>query len=247
MTLRKTPLDHNHIEPHMCGLDLRLYILGRLPFFEGLPTAAIHEINAAFIERGFTPGEIIYFEGSPATRFYVVADGNVKLMGHTHSGKDVMLDILIPGEFFGNLTHLADHTYTETTHAHTPVCILSIAGDDFRQILDLHPPVALKVMDILAQRLREAHQMVRLLSVASVEQRLAHVLLKLADKLGEQNDVGMLIQMPLSRGDLAELSGTTTETASRVMSHLQREGLVQTGRQWVAITDQPGLVSLSEG
>lgn len=230
----------------MCDLKLRLYILGRLPFFSGLPDSTMHDINLLFTERGYAVGEIIYFEKSPASRLYVVADGHVKLMRHTLSGKDVLLDILNQGEFFGGLTHAQDDTYAETAHAHTPVCTLSIEGGDFRQILSRHPPAAIKVMEIMAQRLREAHEMVRLLSVSSVEQRLAHVLLKLGHKLGEKNDVGLLIQLPLGRGDLAELTGTTTETASRVMSQLQKEGLIRTGRRWVAITDTPGLAALGE-
>ncbi|NOH12294.1 MAG: Crp/Fnr family transcriptional regulator [Chloroflexi bacterium] len=230
----------------MCDLKLRLYILGRLPFFSGLPDSKIRDINALFSERGYAMGEIIYFEKSPAKRLYAVADGHVKLMRHTVSGKDVMLNVLNQGEFFGSLTHAQDDNYSETAHAHTPVCTLSIEGNDFRQILSRHPPVAIKVMDIMAHRLREAHEMVRLLSVSSIEQRLAHVLLKLGDKLGEADDVGLLIQLPLGRSDLAELTGTTTETASRVMSQLQKEGLIQTGRRWVAITNKPGLAALTE-
>jgi CRP-like cAMP-binding protein len=229
----------------MCDPDLRSYILGRLPFFKGLAVSDIAEINKQFIDRGYQSGEIIFFEGDPATRLYVVADGNVKLMHHTPDGKAVMLDILTVGDFFGRLTYAQGDVYFETAHAHTPVCCLSIDGDQFRQILKRHPPVALKVMDIMAKRLREANKMVQLLSVSSVEQRLAHVLVKLADKFGQQDDVGLLIQMPLSRADLAEMTGTTTETASRVMSHLGNEGLVQTGRQWVAITEKTKLAALS--
>ena len=244
MTRRRIPLEDEHIVPHMCDLDLRLYIIGRLPFFRGLPTDEIRQINGLFVERGYTPGEIIYFEKIPARRLYVVADGNVKLMRHTVSGKDVLLEIFKQGEFFGSLTHSENDTYSETAHAHTPVCTLSIAGVDFRQLLNDHPPVALKVMDIVALRLRASQEMVSVLSVAPVEQRLAHVLVKLGEKLGEPDEVGLLIQMPLSRSDLAELTGTTTETASRVMSQLQKEGLIQAGRRWVAISDLPGLAAL---
>jgi CRP-like cAMP-binding protein len=230
----------------MCDLDLRLYILGRLPFFRDLPASRILEINRLFTDHGHPPGEVLYFEGSSATSLYVIADGNVKLLRHTTSGKDVMLDILKPGEFFGSLSHSKADTYAETALAHTQACILSIDGVDFRRILSDHPPVALKVMDIMSERLREAHEMMRLLSVSTVEQRLAFVLLKLGDKLGEQDETGLLIQMPLARGDLAELTGTTTETASRVMSQFQKDRLIKTGRQWVAITNKPGLAAITE-
>ncbi len=245
MNKRKTPLDHEHIEPHMCDLALRLYILGQLPFFKDLTQAVIQSINLLFTERGYSPGEMIYLEESPAERFYVIADGNVKLMRHTPSGKNVMLDVLTPGAFFGSLSHLPGDSYTETAQAYTQACTLSIEGQDFRQILNDHPQVAVKVMDIMVQRLQDAQEMVRLLSVSSVESRLAFVLLKLADKLGDESDNGLLIQLPLGRTDLAELAGTTTETVSRIMSHFQKEKLIRSGRRWVAITDQAGLTKLT--
>ena len=230
----------------MCDLNLRLYVLGQLPFYKGLPQTNIVEINAMFIEHGYQAGEVIYFEKSPASRLFVVADGNVKLMQHTIGGKEVMLDILEQGEFFGGLTQGTNDCYFETAQAHTPVCTLSIERKDFRQVLVDNPPVALKVMDIIAERLVAAHEMMRLLSVASVEQRLAHVLLKLGEKLGEPDEVGLLIQMPLGRGELAELTGTTSETASRVMSQFQKRGLIKTGRRWVAIIDKSGLAAIPE-
>jgi CRP-like cAMP-binding protein len=230
----------------MCDLNLRLYVLAQLPFFKDLPVEEIQKINTMFVEYGYQAGEAIYIEKSAASRLYVVADGNVKLMRHTLGGKQVMLDILGQGDFFGGLTQGPRDVYSETAQAHTPVCTLSIAGKDFRQVLVDNPPVALHVMDLIAGRLVEAHEMMRLLSVAPVEQRLAHVLLKLGEKLGEPDEVGLLIQMPLGRGELAELTGTTPETASRVMSQFQKRGMIQTGRRWVAIKDKNGLAAISE-
>lgn len=244
---RKTPLDDEFIEPHMCDLDLRLYVLGHLPFFSELPTATIKEINQHFIEHGYAADEIIYLENSMASRLFVVADGNVTLMRHTMAGKDVMLDILQQGEFFGSMANPAADTYFETARAHTPVCTLSIKGDEFSKIMSQHASVALKVVETMAMRLRAAQEMVQLLSVSSVEQRLAKVLLKLGEKFGEENKAGKLIQVPLGRADLAELVGTTTETASRVTSQLQKMGLIRTGRRWIAIADELGLKAFSEG
>jgi CRP-like cAMP-binding protein len=230
----------------MCDLDLRVYILGRLPFFEPLAADEIHEINRHFTERGYSPDEVIYIEGDPANRLYVVADGNVKLMLHTKRGKDVLLDVLRIGDFFGSLAHSAGDVYAESAYAHTPVCALSTEGPAFRTILNDHPAVALRVMEIMAQRLNAANEKVRLLSTANVEQRLAHVLLTLADKLGESSDQGILIQMPLGRAELAEMTGTSPETASRILSQFQNDGRVRTGRRWTAITDPEALISLTQ-
>jgi len=244
-THRESPLSEDWIPSHQCSLDLRLEILGNLPFFNQLPEEEIPDINHAFVERGYEAGEMIYLSGSRGERFYVVADGYVKLTRHTLDGKEIMLDILKQGEFFGSLAPVKGGTYPETAQAQTPVCTLSIAREYFRDVLETHPKVALEMMDTMARRLQEAHERVRQLSAYTVEQRIAYALLKLAEKAGERSDLGRLIQLPLSRADLAALTGTTPETASRVMSSLQEEGAVRSGRKWVAVSNEDYLASLT--
>jgi CRP-like cAMP-binding protein len=241
---RKSPLELETIQPHMCSIELRLKILEQVPFFTELPHQAIEKINQDFIERGFTAGETIYFAGDPANHFYVVADGNVKLLRHSWEGKDILLDLLTPGEFFGSLSTIEEGIYPDTAQAMTPACVLTISTQDFRSILERYPTVAIKVLDIITSRLKIAHDTIRQLSAFSVEKRVAHTLLKLGRKLGKPEEVGLLIQAPLSRDDLAEMTGTTTESASRVMSQFQKDGLVESGRQWVAIKNCQGLEEL---
>lgn len=243
---RKTPLEPEEIEPQMCSVDMRLEILHKVPFFVGLGHQSVPQINKLFREHGFQAGETIYYAGDPAERLYVVASGKVKLLRHTLSGKNILLDLLTPGEFFGSLSSLGDEVYPDTAQAQTAVCVLGISAEDFRKILDSYLPVALKVLDVTASRLKEAHERIRQLSAHSVEHRIAYTLLKLAEKFGEQQEVGCLIQVPLSRDDLAEMTGTTTETASRVMSQFQKEGLITSGRQWVAITGFEGLQAIQK-
>ena len=244
---RKSPLKIKVTESHMCSVDLRLKILGQLPFFQDLSPEALEEINQSFHEVGYDVGEIICFAGDLAERFFVVADGRVKLVRHTLAGKDVLLDMLTMGEFFGSLAGLGDDVYPDTAQAQTPVCVLAIGKDTFRHILDRYPSVTLKVVDIMAARLRAAHERVRQLSTSPVEGRIAHVLLVLSEKFGEKSDVGILIQVPLAREDLASMAGTTPETASRVMSQFHKDGLIDAGRQWVAVLDQAKLEAISGG
>ncbi|MEJ2348330.1 MAG: Crp/Fnr family transcriptional regulator [Anaerolineales bacterium] len=243
---RKSPVDAESITPQMCSTDVRLEVLSRVPFFAGLADEDLRRINRLFREQGFASGEAIYFAGDPAARLYVVAEGKVKLMRHTWAGKDVMLDMLAPGEFFGSLSTLRHDQYPDTAQSQTAACVLSIESEEFRDILKDYPQVALKVLDITSERLKSAHETIRQLSVFSVERRIAHTLLKLGEKLGQQDKVGLLIQVPLSRDDLAEMTGTTTESASRVMSQFQKDGLIESGRQWVAITDLEGLESIAQ-
>lgn len=241
---RKTPLEIEAIEPEMCSVDLRLEILTQVPFFADLSATDIEVVNRQFVEFGYSPGEMIYLAGDQAERLYVVAEGKIKLLRYTPAGQAVMLDVLTPGEFFGSLAALGENEYPDTAQALVSSCVLSIETGGFRKILQKHPSVAVKVVDIMAERLKAAHEMVQQLSASSAEQRIAHVLRKLAAKLGERKEVGLLIQLPLSRADLAEMAGTTTETASRMMSQFQKEGFIQTGRQWVAIRDLKALEDL---
>jgi CRP-like cAMP-binding protein len=244
---RSTPLKTENIEPQMCTIHLRLEILRQVPFFAELSAADIAEVNELFHEEGYPGSETIYFAGDPARRLYVVAVGKVKLIRHTLSGQDVLLDILTPGEFFGSLSVLGDEEYPDTAQAQTKCCVVGIAAEAFQTILRRYPLVAVKTLDVVSQRLQAAHEMIRQLSTHSVERRIASVLLKLAEKLGEEQAEGLLIQTPLSRQELAEMTGTTTETASRVMSQLQKNGLIRTGRQWVAIADHDRLSAIATG
>ena len=243
---RKTPLEIHEVEAHMCSSDLRIKILHGLPFFKDLSHEAIVEINKLFHNRHYAAGDTIYFNGDKATRLCVIASGSVKLLKHSADGQDILIDILKSGEFFGNLETFGETVYHETAEAQTNSCILEIGSENFRTILNKYPSTALTVLDIIAERLRIAHEMIRQLSAHSVEQRIAYTLLKLSKKLGEQKEVGLLIQIPLSRYDLAAMTGTTMETASRIMSQLQKQGIIRTGRQWVAITNYEKLKILAE-
>ena len=243
---RKTPVDIESIEPVSCSVDLRLSILKQLPFFAELTQADMQVINQQFREYGYQAGETIYHSGDRAANLYVVAAGKIKLLRHTPSGQDVLLDILAPGDFFGSLTTASNEVLPDTAQAQTAACVLAITSKQFRELLRQYAGVAVAVLDITAARLQEAQESVQQLSAYPVEQRLAVTLIKLVDKLGEPNELGLLIQMPLSREDLAQMIGSTTETVSRTMSQFQKEGLIQSGRQWVAVSDRSRLEQIAQ-
>lgn len=233
----KSPVRLEWVDPAVCSLDYRLKIIGRLPFFRHLSPAAVDEINRLFEDHEVTADQTIYFEGDPGESLYLVALGKVKLMRHTASGREVLLDILHGGEYFGNLTMISGREYAETAIAQTGGCILQISAPNFEKILNRYPDITLKVLGAVGQRLEESQEVIKQLSVYTVEQRVAAALVRLTEKLGEQKPKGVLIQLPFSRQDLAAMTGTTVETVSRVMSRFASEGLISTGRKWVVIND----------
>ena len=242
---RKSPVEIDIVPPQYCTIDLRLEILGQLPFLSPLSERELKEVNEHFRERGYDEGETSYFSGDRATHLYVVASGQVRLMQHSPSGKDVLLDLLLAGEFFGTLTPGPTERYGETAQAQVATCALTISADAFRELMAAHPKIALAVLDMTADRLQAAREMVRQLSTQPADERIAAVLLKLAEKLGEPHEEGVLIQTPLSREDLAQMTGTTPETVSRVLSQFQKDGLINSGRQWVAVANGEQLATMA--
>lgn len=231
----------------MCSTELRLELLSDLPFLASLSAAEIAQANDSFHTFDYAEGDTIYFSGDPAGHLYVIASGQVRLMQHSGAGKDVLIDLLKPGDFFGSLTPSGDERYTETAQAHSPACIMAITAADFRDLMAAYPPIALAVLDLTTARLQEARETVRQLSAFSAEQRAAAVLLQLAEKLGDEQSGGVLIQTRLSREDLAQMTAATPETMSRIMAQLQKDGLITSGRQWVMVNDMAGLKSLADG
>lgn len=242
----KSPVRLDWVDPAVCSLEYRLKIIGRLPFFRHLSPEAIVVISGLFDDREVAAEQVIYFEGDPGEHLYLVATGKVKLTRHTASGREVLLDILRGGEYFGNLTFISKRSYTETAIAQTDGCILQISAQNFEKILIRYPDVTMKVLKAVGQRLEESQEIVKQLSAYTVEQRVAAALVRLADKLGEQKQKGVLIQLPFSRQDLAAMTGATVETVSRVMSRFSADRLVRTGRKWVSINDLDGLEAVAK-
>jgi len=245
--LRKVPITVEDVASRSCTLDVRLRALRRLPFFADLTPEDVGHVGDAFHERRYREGQMIYTAGEPALHLHVVVVGKVKLVRPTPNGQQVLLDILGPGDFFGSLSTLGDRAYADAAEAQTTCCVLGVTAGAFQTILRRHPPVALAALEIVGERLRAAHDLIEQLSSHDTEQRIAATLLRLAAWVGQQQDGMLLLQMPLSRQDLADMVGATRETASRVMSQLDRDGVIRSGRGWVALTDRDRLEAIAAG
>lgn len=242
---RRSPVETSTVKAEMCSPALRLRIIRGLPFLSSLEEKVISAAASLFREKGFSPDEMICFSHSPAANFYVVASGLVKLIHQTEQGRYVILDLLGRGGFFGYLPRSRQGSYTYSVKALTPTCTLAIDSRSFQELLEAHPAVAMDLLTDVSDRLDAAQERIRQLNVDPVEQRVASTLMQLGERFGEHKEVGLLIQLPLSREDLAEMSGTTAETASRVVSDLRREHVIRTGRRWISIEDLSRLVSIA--
>jgi CRP/FNR family transcriptional regulator, nitrogen oxide reductase regulator len=246
MSRKRSPVDLQSVTPAECTHDVFLAVLHNAPFFAPLTHAEIHEISQHFRQRDYAAGEVIHQYGAEAQRLELVAAGTVKLTRPTTIGRDVLLEVLGPGSLFGRVDLLGDTTYTDTATANTDCCILVTTAGEFREILRAYPAAAIAALEYVSERMQSAHDVIEQLSAYPVERRVAATLLTLAERLGREDETGILIDMPLSRQDLADMTGTTVETASRVLSRLRQDGLIASGRRWVSIVDKPGLERLAE-
>lgn len=199
------------------------------------------DVQREFQQHHYHAEEAIHYVGDEATRISIVGAGTVKLVRSTVEGKDVVIDLLTPGDHFGSLAELGDATYRETALAHTECCILSTTAPVFTKLMETYPAVAIDSLKIVAARLANAQSTIEQLSAHPVEQRVIQTLLHLAGKTGKSSEQGILIDIPLSRQDIADMTGTTVESASRVMSELRKSGAIDSGRRWIAILDVDAL------
>ncbi|MBZ2199179.1 Crp/Fnr family transcriptional regulator [Ruania sp. N2-46] len=234
--------------PHQCPRPVRLYVLARAPYFLGLGEKALDRIDKLMQTRTFAPAGRIYSAGDRAHSLYVVAEGRVKLSQVTADGTETVTDILVPGEMFGAMGSLGEPHHLHSASALVGTCTLRIDQSDFQAVLVDQPTVALRVLDDVAARLAQARSDIGGQTTDTVPQRVATALLRLADKLGEDRGrQGVLLEVPLSRADLAGLARSTPESVSRVMSRWKKAGLIDSGRRWTALLDRGRLEEEAAG
>lgn len=197
------------------------------------------DLASLAIERWFRVGEFIFWEGDEPDWFYMVAEGRVKVLKHSSLGKEFVIAFFASGEMFGEVAVFEDKPYPGSAQALAETKVLAIRRQDFRSFLANRPEIALRIINILAGRLRDAQGRLRDLAGERVEQRLARTLLMLHTKLGPT--------IPFTRQEIADMAGTSTETAIRFMSRLKSEGIIRSTRGKTIILDESKLRMLSAG
>ena len=214
-------------------------ILRRSSIFASLNDDELGELADLAIERSFVSNEFIFWDGDTPEWFYIVAEGKVKVLKHSSLGREFIIAFFSPGEMFGEVAVFENKPYPASAQAVTETKVVGIKRENFLSFLANRPQVALRIINVLGGRLRDAQGRLRDLAGERVEQRLASVLLMLSTKLG--------FTLPFTRQEIADMAGTTTETAIRVMSHLKDREIIRSVRGKVIILNEEKLRLLSEG
>jgi CRP/FNR family transcriptional regulator len=194
----------------------------------------------------FSPDEILFYEGDPPTAVYIVTAGQVKRVKHSEVGKDIILEVVGPDALLGEMAALSDQPQDASAQTLDEVTAWRVDVDDFRRLVARQPALAETVIATLSRRLREAQDEIRSLTVERVERRIARTLLKLAKTVGHREGRTFILDLPLTRQDIAEMTGTTVETAIRVMSKWRRAGIVDTINSHIVLLDPHRLIAISE-
>ena len=214
-------------------------ILGHSFIFSGLNDDELGELADLTIERSFAPNEFIFWDGDAPEWLYIVAAGKVKVLKYSSSGREFIIAFFGPGEMFGEVAVFENKPYPASAQAVAETRVVGIKREHFLAFLANRPQIALRIINVLGGRLREAQSRLRDLAGERVEQRLASVLLMLSAKRG--------LTLPFTRQEIADMTGTTTETAIRVISHIKDRKIIRPLRGKVIIINEEKLRLLSEG
>jgi len=191
-------------------------------------------------------GEVIFSEGQPAASFSVVLSGSVKLVQLSSDGDAIVFRVLGPGDAVGAVSLLGADSYPVSAIAVTAATILEWPAAGMRHFLEQDARLSLNVLRSVSDRLQALRLQYRQLATEKVERRIARALLKLMQRAGTRVEDGVLLDLPLSREDLAQLTGTTVYTVSRIVSRWESNGLLRSGRQQLVIRDPDMLLSIAD-
>ncbi len=220
--------------------------LGRVALFAALDENALRDIAEAARTRSVPGGGIFFHEGDAADAFFLVRAGSVKLTQLTPEGHRVVMRLLAPGDAFGGVAAFGGATYPITAEAVTDTTALEWQGPVMHGLMERHPRLAMNALRFVAARLHELQVQYRQLATEKVEQRVARALLRLVRQSGRRVAEGILIDLPLSREDIAQMTGTTLYTVSRIISRFEADGILDAGRQRLVIRNPHALTAAAD-
>jgi len=227
-------------------LESTLKRLGGVLLFQGLSEKEIGAILEAGQSLRISEGNFLFYQGDPAEYLFVLMTGRMKLGQTTPDGQEIILNMIGPWEMFGLIAFTEGGIYPIAAQAIVDCEAIRWSHTTLQRLAKETPALALNAMQLMAERVQDFQDRIRELSTERVERRLARVLLRLVRQVGKKSDAGVLIDLPLTRQNLAEMSGTTLFTVSRILSQWDRQGLVQIGRERVTIRFPHGLVQIAE-
>jgi CRP-like cAMP-binding protein len=219
--------------------------LKQISLFKGLSDAELKELEPYLTTAKVRKKDTIFSEGEPPEWFYLVLSGKVKITKLSHDGKEIILEVISPTDIFGGVAVIKGFPYPANAVAMEESEVLRISRRNLMRLVDRFPNVMYCIALQLGDRMKSSYDSLKNIALERVEARIAALLLKLAGKVGLPSKDGVVIDMRLTKQDIADMVGTTVETSIRTFSKFKKQGLVtETGGKFV-IRDRDALSALS--
>ncbi|OUM86773.1 MAG: hypothetical protein BAA01_04060 [Bacillus thermozeamaize] len=213
------------------------HLFRKIPLFRDIEPDAFERLHLRFDQRNYPKHGTIFREGQEREAIFFILKGIVKTYKVDETGKEQLISLLHQGEMFPHVGLFDDVPYPATAEAIQETELLVIPISDFRNLLASHPRMAAQVIAHMEQKIMDLQQRLQKMMSADVLHRLIDILLHLADEYGVVQNGHTVIHIPLTNQDLANMLGTSRETVSRMLNHLKKEQLLDTGRQQIILYD----------
>lgn len=227
--------------------DIRLTALRQCSLLSGIPETALSDLAVATHGTSVERGGIIWMDGRKLDFFGLVVSGFVKMVKTTPVGREVTAELIGPGQVFGMLGAVDGTGCPLMARAATELTYIRIPSSAFLPLYNKYPSVRDALVSRSGLRLRSTFDTLAMMSTGRVEQRVAAVLLTLAGSFGEPVVPGIRITAPLTRQDVADLAGTTLESAIRTLSRWERDGRTRTDQRFITVLDEDALTGIATG
>jgi CRP-like cAMP-binding protein len=219
-----------------------LELLRAVPVFETLASADLERVAQVAVPRRFAAQQVIFREGDNSDTAYVVRSGHARAVHEHPDGRVISLAHFGPGDIFGELAMFDDERRSATLETLDELQAVAIPGADMRRLLREQPDLAVKLVVSLGRRLREANERLARQSFQTVQSRVAMVLADLVERAREEGEGETDVLVRTTQADIAQLAGSSRESASRFLAVLERAGVVTQGRGRLTVHD-PGALA----
>ena len=226
--------------------EIRMDALQRCSLFANSERSTLHKAAERSIAKSLSKREVLFREGDPSVHISLVLRGRIRLTQIGTQGDEIVVRYVGPGELTALISLFRGQPYPVTANAVAPTAILQWTRDAMEALFIECPRLAMNAMSMMVHRIGDLQDRFRELATERVAQRVARTLLRLADQAGKPTEQGLLIDMPLSRQDLASMTGTTLYSVSRVISEWTKKGILASGRERVVIVQGKALEDISE-
>lgn len=219
---------------------------GSLPPFVSLNRFELDALVSVSYEKKFSKDQFLFQEGDDPVGLFFVKQGHIALLKQGLNGKNLIIKLVMPGEFCGEAGAFNNIPYIATAQALVDTIVYFMHKENLLSFIQTHPEVIPKFIGMSVRKIIEAFAMIDGLGNKDLKQRISFTLLKLAEKTGEKEAGYVKLSIPISRQHMAEMVGSTQESVSRVMAKLKREGVIKSVSRKIVILDDEKLRQFAE-